>query len=94
MDVTNAEQSSSTLSKDKPTVDSTGKLQIMNNRLTLLEINTERDIIETINSYRTSIIGIPPVMVELEINSSYGVYKGGEEERIENASVIEFKWPL
>ena len=56
MDVTNAEQSSSTLSKDKPTVDSTGKLQIMNNRLTLLEINTERDIIETINSYRTSIL--------------------------------------
>ena len=33
-------------------------------------------------------------MIELKINSSYGVYKGGEEERIENASVIEFKWPL
>ena len=56
MDVTNAEQSSSALSKDKTTVDSTGKLQIMNNRLTLSEINTEHDIIETINSYRTSIL--------------------------------------
>ena len=56
MDVTNTEQSSSALSKDKTTVDSTGKLQIMNNRLTLLEINAEHDIIETINSYRTSIL--------------------------------------
>ena len=56
MDVTNAEQSSTALSKDKITVDSTGKLQIMNNRLTLSEINTEHDNIETINSYRTSIL--------------------------------------
>ena len=56
MDVTNAEQSSSALSKDKTTVDSAGKLQIMNNRLTLSEINTEHDIIETTNSYRTSIL--------------------------------------
>ena len=56
MDVTNAEQSSSALSKDKTTVDSTGKLQIMNSRLTLSEINTEHDIIKTVNSYKTPVL--------------------------------------